>query len=373
VRHFCHSQSCLVKQALDSADYDAYSTIEAGLHDPVKVMRSLKTASAEVSVDCRQYIDEYLAADADDELTAAERRVVEEHLGRCAACRARLADERVLKSLVRHHRGIVKAPADLRLRIRAALGEMAERDLADRRPEALYRTPAARGAGQRAQRQWSIARVFAGTKRRQSWIPLALAAPLLVLIAVISGRLHPVGLTQQLDSNPEFDLAISKYEGFQQDFHPNMPVEEYNAESGFDYAWVMSRDSVYRVSDEIADVARSYREVQMPGDVYDFESAGYDLYGGRFDHLADGRPVTYTLYRGSGGMVLSICFKDARMFAPLSGSYWVGVHSFLRYKGYTLCITFYPTDHFVSILVARVPITELIRAVALSHMSGAGE
>jgi hypothetical protein len=179
--------------------------------------------------------------------------------------------------------------------------------------------------------------------------------------------------TQQFPSNTAFDLAISKYQSFQRDFHPNMPVEEYDAQSGVDYAWVMSRDSIYRVSDEIADVARSYREVQMPGDVYDFESAGYDFLGGRFDHLADGRPVTYTVYRGNGGMVLSICFKDARMFAPLSGSYWVGMHSFDTYKGYTLCITFYPTDHFVSIVVARVPITELIRAVASSDMANASK
>jgi hypothetical protein len=288
-------------------------------------------------------------------------------------CRARLADERVLKSLVRHHTGIVKAPADLRLRIRAALGEMAERNSADRRPAAIYRTAKARGAGQGAQREWSMARVFAGAKQRQLWIPLALATSVLLLLAVISGGLHPLGLTQRFDSNAEFDLAISKYESFQRDFHPNMPVEEYTAQSGFDYALVMSRDSVYRVSDEIADVARSYREVQMPGDVYDFESAGYDLYGGRFDHLADGRPVTYTLYRGNSGMVLSISFKDARRFAPSSGSYWFGMHSFHAYKGYTLCTTLDPTDHFVSIVVARVPITELIRAVALSDMANAGQ
>src|ERR1700719_2154023 len=82
-----------------------------------------------MTVDCREYIDEYLAAYADDELGASELRDAEEHLSGCARCRARLSDERTLKALVRQHSGSVQAPADLRLRIRTTLGEMVEANL----------------------------------------------------------------------------------------------------------------------------------------------------------------------------------------------------------------------------------------------------
>jgi putative zinc finger protein len=314
-------------------------------------------------MDCREYINNYLAADADNELTAAQQRLVHDHLGGCAACRGRLVDERTLKALLRQHAGIVKTPADLRLRIRAALGEMSDSNfIAECAATSDRRSNRLRGMAHRVRRNWNAARPV----RQRLWIPVAIASPIVLFFLIFGGRLRSGG---NIPPNPAFDLAISRYESFVRGFHPNMPIEEYDNHSGSDYAWVMSRDPVHRAAEEIADLGRSYREMEMPGDLYDFDAVGYAFAGGRFDHLVDGRPVTYTLYRGNGGMILSICFKDPRIVTPVTMPYWVGLHSFCRYRGYTLCTTIYPTGHFASIVVSRMPIVELIRAVALSDIA----
>jgi len=51
-------------------------------------------------VDCNTYIEKYLSAHVDGELSAAELREVEEHLAGCVNCRARFAEERAVKALV---------------------------------------------------------------------------------------------------------------------------------------------------------------------------------------------------------------------------------------------------------------------------------
>src|SRR5689334_21437309 len=78
-------------------------------------------------MNCDEYVDQFLSADADGELAAAERHLVEEHLRGCAQCRAKLEEELALKASIRRQMGAAKAPADLRLRIQAALGEAIER------------------------------------------------------------------------------------------------------------------------------------------------------------------------------------------------------------------------------------------------------
>jgi hypothetical protein len=52
------------------------------------------------------------------------------------------------------------------------------------------------------------------------------------------------------------------------------------------------------------------------------------------------------------------------MSAPIGAVDWLGTRSFYIYKGYTICLTFYPAGHFVSILVTRMPIRQLLRDVA---------
>jgi hypothetical protein len=57
------------------------------------------------------------------------------------------------------------------------------------------------------------------------------------------------------------------------------------------------------------------------------------------------------------------------MAAPVGAIYWLGFHSFYQYHGYSICLTFYPTGHFVSMLVARTPVAHLIREVALADVA----
>src|ERR1700740_799642 len=78
-------------------------------------------------MNCEEYVDQFLSAHADAELSGPEQRTVEEHLRGCYRCRDLLAEEQALKVHIGRHAGTVKAPADLRLRIRAALGDAAER------------------------------------------------------------------------------------------------------------------------------------------------------------------------------------------------------------------------------------------------------
>jgi hypothetical protein len=54
------------------------------------------------------------------------------------------------------------------------------------------------------------------------------------------------------------------------------------------------------------------------------------------------------------------------MAAPVGARYWAGAHTFYEYKGHSLCLTFHPTGHYISILVAHEPVTDLLRDVAIA-------
>jgi len=68
-------------------------------------------------VNCEEYITNYLSAQADGELTPEEEREVAQHLGSgpadgCAVCRSRLAEERVLKALIKRQAATIKSPSN---------------------------------------------------------------------------------------------------------------------------------------------------------------------------------------------------------------------------------------------------------------------
>jgi len=85
------------------------------------------------SMNCQEYIERFLSAHADNELRGRERRAANDHVGGCGACRARLADERKLKELIRTRIRVARAPSDVRLRIQAALEETPEGGVAERK------------------------------------------------------------------------------------------------------------------------------------------------------------------------------------------------------------------------------------------------
>ncbi|MGA7870743.1 MAG: zf-HC2 domain-containing protein, partial [Candidatus Binatus sp.] len=72
-------------------------------------------------VDCGTYIEKYLSAQVDGELSAAELRGAEEHLARCVHCRARFAEERAVKAMLRESATMHGTPPMVRGSILAAL------------------------------------------------------------------------------------------------------------------------------------------------------------------------------------------------------------------------------------------------------------
>ncbi len=312
-------------------------------------------------MDCREYISEYLAGHADGELAPLARRAADEHVAGCPICRAQLIEERALKAMVRQGAAIVKAPADLKSRIRGALDEADRRAAAPWTARLIEFLAPVRALGSRISEPlvWAPASLAAAIAAA-IWI--ALAVPQHDSVATIP----PV---------PEFELAIDRFKQFQHEFVPNVPAEAYENETGAVYAWVINRDPVHRVADEadsdaFNDLARSYRSANLPDDLFDFMQAGYMIAGGRVDRLADGRPIAYTLYKGMAGQIVSLCFHDPTMAAPIGAVNWLGLRSFYEYKGYSICLSFYPTGHFISILITRMPVMQLMRDVAAADPSG---
>lgn len=306
-------------------------------------------------MDCNEYVDKFLSAHADGELTSRERRFAENHLGGCPACRTLLAEERSLKVLVRQHTNVAKVPAEVRLRIRAAIGEMAG-------PNFVAPRPISRG-------QESARHFLLPVPQMRVWAPIAAAAVVLLSLAVYCGRSGTPVAAARFHPVPAFDLAIAKYDSLSRDFVPNVP----NDSDGSDFAWVMDRESTQPDTGMREDIGRFYSEADMPDDLFNFDPAGYQLSGGRLDRLSDGRPVTYTLYRRGGDAILDVGLKDPQMSAPVGAVYWLGMRSFYQYKGYSFCLTFFPPGHAVSITLTRAPLSELIRDVALADAIAIGD
>lgn len=301
---------------------------------------------------CAEYTKRYFFAHADDELIGRDRRAADDHTGGCARCRTRLAEERRLKELIRTQCGAGKVPPDVRLRIRAALGEITEAE-----PEVA--APRWRRAAKRVA-SWSgegIQRIG----RRRVWIGVAAAMVAVASLTLSSKTQGPASIVYTaVPANGTFDYAVRKYDALSQEFVANAPAE--GSVRGSDYAWVIGRESHGWLSDESADLAEAYRDADVPEDIYDFEGAGYRLSGGRIDMQTNGWPATFTLYRSEKGELVSICIHAPNFYAPIGARYWVGSHTFYEYQGHSLALTFLP-NHYVSILIADEPVPDLLRDV----------
>ncbi len=344
-------------------------------------------------MNCDEYVDQFLSADADGQLSESERRLVEEHLRGCAQCRARLSEELALKASIRRQMGTAKVPADVRLRIRAALGEVAERrtwhagirvsartslstGAASHLPifSALRRSAAAAGqSGREAAGLASSARrrLVTQLKRAQYLVPIGFV----VILLAISTLWFRVNLRNVSEpsfpsderSIPAFDFAIGRFNELSQEFAPNVPAEAFSPDDGAYFAWVENSDPLRHVSVELPDISASYEKMRMPAEFCDFAQAGYELVGGRIDHMPNGAPVTYTLYRNQTKSILSIGLKQ-QISAPQDG-YWFSTHAFYSYRGFAICLTIYPVGHFASIIIARMPMVELLRDIAISDVA----
>jgi hypothetical protein len=277
-------------------------------------------------VDCTSYIEKYLSAHVDGELSAAELREVEEHLAGCVNCRARFAEERAVKALLRERAEMRRTPPIVRGSILAALDAV---DAAD----------ASNAAGRDRDRADGDDRTgWFSIRRARVWVPTAIAA-MAVFAFVI---LHGAGGPPSAHAIPPFDVAIEHYEHFDQRFEPNIK------------------------STLPADLSDAYMDHQLPGFLWNFQHIGYKLMGGRIDRLEDGSSVAYTFYRGDNGPILCTYMKSHGLQPPGGEIQEIGGHHCYQYKGYSVCLS-YPHGDFICILVSRRPMKEFMQDIVDSE------
>ena len=276
-------------------------------------------------MDHRDYIENLLAAHADEELTEVQLRAAEAHVASCRQCAARLAEERALKSLVHRH-ATLTTPASVRTRLLAVLAEEAARGEGAMGPE-----PGSHRRGMRALRRPAV------------WIPMSLAAGLAFALVLARGfGLYPfrdVNVVYRQGGIPEFDVATAYFDKFNNHFAPNVPSGSFGA------------------------ISFAYLDAHMPGYIWNFNGSGLTLMGGRLDKLPDGRPVTFTFYKGERHSLLCVRYKVADFVPPAGAVRDMGGHLFYRYAGYSISYSYSPIGDFVCVLISREPVSELIETV----------
>jgi hypothetical protein len=282
-------------------------------------------------VNCEEYITSYLSAHADGELASEEERAVALHLGTgpddgCVVCRARLAEERLLKTLIRRQAATVKTPEDLRAQIDAAL------DRIDLGP---------------APGRIAIA-VVRELKRPRTWVPLAAAAMLFVVlwaggILPEMRRGAPPNGVSAIPVSEALDQAVYSYETFETAFRPTVP------------------------SGSLSAIAMAYGSADMPDLMWNFQFAGYGVVGGRIDQLPDGNPVTYTLYHGRNNDILCTRYKASDFAVPPGAIGEIHGHLLYVYKGYSLCLTVSEQGHFICVLTTSEPMDRLRHDISLAR------
>lgn len=277
-------------------------------------------------MDCGTYIEKYLSAHVDGELSADELREAEEHIAGCVNCRARFAEERAVKALLRERAEMRRTPPMVRGSILAALDAIDN----SRDASAASAGSADRAAGADRGRRLT---------RRAFWtgVPVAIAAVAVFAFILLHGGRGPT----PAHAIPPFDLAIDHFEHFVDRFDPNAGTSP-------------------------AELSGAYLDHQLPGFLWNFQHAGYQLKGGRIDRLADGESVAYTYYQGDAGSVLCT-FMKAHGFQPPDGEVQeLDGHHCYRYKGYTICLS-YPPGGYICVLVSRRAMKDFMQDVALSE------
>lgn len=284
-------------------------------------------------MNCEEYITSYLSAHADGELTSEEESAVAQHLGTgpddgCAVCRARLAEERLLKALIRRQAATVKTPEEIQARINAALDRI---DLG----------PAPRRIGIAVVRE---------LRRPRTWVPFAAAAMLFVVL--LAGGVLP-GMhrgapsasngVSAIPASRALDQAVYSYETFETAFRPTVP------------------------SGSLSAIAMAYGSADMPDLMWNFQFAGYGVVGGRIDQLPDGNPVTYTLYHGRNSDILCTRYKASDFAVPPGPVGEIHGHLLYEYKGYSLCVTVSEQGRFICVLTTSEPLDQLRHDISLAR------
>jgi len=276
-------------------------------------------------VDCSTYIEKYLSAHVDGELSAAELRDAEDHLAGCVNCRARFAEERAVKALLRERARVRRTPPVVRGSILAAL-------------DAVDAAGASYAVGRGRDRSAGADRAGLFSRRRaRVWIPAAIAAVAVFVFVMLHGGAPPPA-----HAIAPFDVAIDNYVHFVERFEPNVK------------------------STSPADISDAYMDHQLPGFLWNFEPSGYKLIGGRIDRLQDGTSVAYTFYRGDNGTILCTYMQSHGLQPPDGELQELGGHHYYQYKGYSICLS-YPHGGFICILVSQRPMKQFVQDIVDSE------
>jgi hypothetical protein len=284
-------------------------------------------------VDCKTYIEKYLSAHVDGELSADELREAEEHLAGCDNCRARFAEERAVKALLRERAELRRTPPTVRGSILAALDAIDSADAKQAAGRGMDRSASADRGG------------LLSMRRARVWAPIAIAAVAVFAFVILHGGRG----TTPAQAIPPFDLAINNYAQFVEHFEPNVKANSP------------------------ADLSDTYMEHQLPGFVWDFRQRGYKMVGARMDRLPDGTPVAYTFYRGDPGTILCTYMKSHGLQPPPGEAQDLGVdtnvyggeHHYYQYKGYSVCLS-YPRTGCICILVSQHPMKQFVQDIVNS-------
>lgn len=287
-------------------------------------------------MNCGEYIERFLSAHADRELSPAELREAQAHVAGCLACAERLRAELALKAIIRRGAANSEMPAQLRARISAALDAESGRASAPGYPQPRDLTR----------------RMYAVVRRPRVWAPVALAACLAFVMITTRGVRNSI--TPQLPEAtlevvyhpggvPDFDVAVARFDAYDRRFVPNVPSGSFGEVSG------------------------AYMDHHMPGFIWNFNGEGMQLAGGRLEKMPDGRQATYTFYRGNGASIMCTRFHVYDDIAPRGVTYSDGEHYFYAYHGYSVCWTYSPVGGgFVCLLISRQPIKKFIENVVLA-------
>src|SRR5258707_9221403 len=109
-------------------------------------------------------MEKYLSAHVEGELSAAELGEAEEHLAGCVNCRARFAEERAVKTLMRERAELRRTPPMVRGSILAALDAIDAADASNAGGRVRDRIEGADRAG------------WLSIRRARVWVPVAMAA-----------------------------------------------------------------------------------------------------------------------------------------------------------------------------------------------------
>ncbi len=271
-------------------------------------------------MDCGTYIEKYLSAHVDGELSADELRAAEEHLAGCASCRTRFAEERAVKSLMRERAQMMRTPAMVRGSILAALdaADTTERNR-ERSADADRRRPSV-------------------LRRARVWVPIMLAAAAAIVVVVLHGG---ISRTPAHAITP-FDIAINHYSQFAVHFEPNVK------------------------GNSPPDISGAYMDNHLPGFLWNLQPSGYKLVGGRVEHLRDGSPVSFTFYRSDTGTILCTYMQSHGFEPPPGAIRAMGDHNYYVYKGYSICLS-YPHGGFMCMLVSRRTMNQFVQDIAASE------